>query len=121
MSREVKIKNIELKKLLEQRNKIVLEGRKQDEERQRLEEEIKKKGLDLQKIDGKATRIIQSKKLELSRDLDNKVWEDITGAGLKNGEIVITIADKFTEYAEAIRKQQAELDKKVSEEKAEDK
>ena len=117
MSREILLQDIKLKKLLEQRNKIVLEGRKEDDARQKLEDSIKKKGLELQKIDGKATEIIKKKKIELVKDLENKVFEEIIGAGLNKGKIVITIQDKFQEYAEAIKRSEEEKNKPQEEKK----
>ena len=70
MERTIKIASKELRELLTERNKIVTEGREQDAERQRLEGELNKKGLSLQKIDGKAAKIIEKKNIELVRFSD---------------------------------------------------
>jgi len=113
MSREITFKDIKLKELLEKRNKIVLEGREQDAERQRLEEELKKKGLELQKIDGQATDILKKKNIELTVDPKNKVFEQIMGASLKDGKIVVEIADRVEDYVLALEKQKKELDEKA--------
>lgn len=112
MSRKVTIASKELRELLEKRNKLVQEGRKEDAERQRLEESINKKGLELQKIDGKATKLLTKKNIKLERDLDKKVWEEITSAGLEDGKIVIQVSDKFVDYANAIKKAEEEAAQK---------
>jgi len=116
--REIQFKDVELEKLLEKRNKIVLAGRKEDEERQKLEESINKRAMELQKIDGKATEILKKKNLELTIDPKNKVFEQMQGAALKDGKIVITIADRVQDFVDALAKQlkEAEETKKKSEE-----
>ena len=110
MTRQIKFKDMELAKLLEDRNKIVLQGRKDDTKRQQLEERLKKSALELQKIDGKAGEILKTKEIDLKVDPDKKIFEQVMGAKLEGGKIVIDIEDRVETFISALKAQIKKLE-----------
>ena len=123
--REIKIKDIKLQKLLQERNKIVLAGRKESQkaedmakEIEKIEKSLNKKGLELQKIDGQAKAILDKKNIELTIDKKNHVYEGIETLGLRNGSIVVTIVDRMSEHFDKlVNLERKELDKAPLKEK----
>ena len=115
MSRKITFANKELRELMQKRNKLVMEGRKEDAERQRLEESINKKGLELQKIDGKAKKIMEKKDINLIKE--GKVFEQIVSMGLEGNKVAVQIEDRVEEYVKALYKQMEKPEEEKKEEK----
>lgn len=107
MERKLKISNKELKDLLQQRNKLVLEGRKNNEKKEKLETSINKAAMELQKIDGKAGKIIEKLDLKMEKTMDK--FEMITQIALRDDKIEITIVDRIKELAQQLLKKEDEV------------
>lgn len=124
MSREIKLKDAKLIELMKRRNEIVTQGRKDNKKIEQLQDRLNKSGLEVQKIDGQATEILKKKNIELTVDPENKIFEQIMGAHLEGGSIVVEIEDRVESFTKQLSEQVKQIEEKkdeVKEEPQEDK
>lgn len=115
MERKVEINNKELRELLQDRNRIVLDGRKQSKQMEKLQEDLNKNALKAKKIDGKAGKIIDKLGIELERNKTK--FEMITGASLTDEQIELTITDRVQQFVEELERKDKDSKKKKDEKK----
>lgn len=110
MTRIIKVESEEIKDLITKKGEIVTKGRELNAQKEEIETELNKAGLQINKLNDKLIPMVHELGIELGE------FEQIESIKIEENELVVTIFDQVEEYKAAILKEKEE--KKLKEEQA---
>ena len=99
--RTIKIENQEIKDLIVKKGEVVTRGREISQQKEDLETELNKAGLQVNKLNDKLIPLVEGLGIELGE------FEQIESVKIENEELVVNIFDQVEEYKIAIREEKA--------------
>lgn len=114
MKRTIKVKNDKLYKLLEEKNEVLTKAREVKVEFDKLQEELQKHGLELNKYKEKLFPLVDKIKEEMGEELGE--FEEFETVEAIDGEIEIVVFDAIEEYKDMYRLKKYEQLKRKEEE-----
>ena len=113
MKRTIKIKNPKLYKILEKKNVVLDKAREVNKEWKKMEQDLQKYGLELNKFKEKLFPIVKKIKEGMGEELGE--FEEFETVEAIDGEVSIVIYDAVEEFKDALRLKKYEQLKKEEE------